>query len=200
MPALSSLLRRLHQRYCMYRLTLTAPLAIDPPAVDGLAWQFLDEASATRLFADEPAVQRFVLRLVARKYVGVVLTVNGCWAAYVWLALPGQARPPHVPARIEPRAYWLFSSATQPQFAGKGLYKFAMRLLIAEAFRRSPTLEMLADVEPQNVPPRRGTASVGFEPYGMLDCNYLWIPRLLHVPLNYRWDRTAPHPPMPGAR
>jgi hypothetical protein len=200
---MTDIMQRWRKHYCMYTLTLQAAPVPDPPDVAGLAWQFLESTAAARLFADNPALLRFIRRLLHRGYVGVVLTVDGAWASYVWMAVPGEARPPHVPARLEPQAYWLFSSATQPRFAGRGLYKFAMRLLLAEAWRRTPGALVLADVEPDNLAPRRGTASVGFAPAGMLDCSYCWIPRLAHFPLTGRWDRTAQHPPLdqasPGA-
>jgi hypothetical protein len=195
---LQTLRQRFHQRYCMFEQHLAALPPSDPPPVSGLDWQVLQHRAQAALFQDEPTVERFIARLLARHYLGVVVTVDKQWAAYVWMARPGHLRPPHIPASFEPEAYWLFSSATRPAFAGRGIYKFAMRLLLVEAFERGGTRRILADVEPQNVPPRRGTVSVGFAPAGLLDCSYCWIPRLVHYPWRAHWDRLAPHPPLPA--
>jgi hypothetical protein len=181
----------------MYRYAPAIAPELSPPPIEGLAWSWLDLDSIDRLFEEEPGRRQLYQRYLKLGHLGAIATVSGEWAACVWMALPGSPRPPQIPLNLAHRAFWLFSSATQPRFGGQGLYKFVMRMLIIEAFRREPLPEILGDIDPNNIPPRRGTKSLGFVPVGMLDCIYLWVPRLIHVPILWHWDRRASQPPLP---
>ena len=157
----------------------------------------LDAASVSRLFADEPRRVAVFLRFLRRGAVGVGIGVGRERAAHAWMATPGRARPTHIPPSVARRAHWIFFCATRPAFGGKGLYKFAQRVLIAEAFRHAIAPEILIDTSPDNVLSRRAVISTRFAEAGMLDCTYSWLPRVARLPLICRWERNAPHPAMP---
>lgn len=194
MKAIQTALRSFHERYCMYRYPETAAPALAPPAVDGIAWTILNAADVTRLFAAEPRREMAFQRFLSWGAIGVGISINGDWASHAWMATPGRPRPPHVPSTIAPDTYWIYFCATKYGYGGKGLYKFAQRMLIGEAFRLQPAPEILIDTTGDNVMSRRAIISTRFAPAGMLYCTYIWVPRIARLPLSCRWDTQVPHP------
>ncbi len=196
MPAARDFLRSFHERYCMYRYPLATPPALAAPVIEGLSWGLLDAATVHERFHAEPRHASAFLRFLQLGAFGVCLSVGREWATHAWMALPGQARPPHVAGNLAPQAYWIYFCATKYGYGGKGLYKFAQRILINEAFARTATPAVLIDTNSDNTLSRRAINSTHFEPYGMLSCIYLTVPGIARAPLSCRWDQSAPHPPL----
>jgi RimJ/RimL family protein N-acetyltransferase len=187
---------RFHDLYCMYRYAEAGPLPLDPPAVDGLAWQFADVPTVRTTFSKSPRLRHSFEGFLRSQAIGVFLTVEDDWACHLWMSTPGPARPPHIKPGTAANAFWFFYGATRPGWGGRGLFRFAQRLLIAKAFESEPAPEILADPQVGNHLSRRAHLGSGFIEAGMLRCNYLWVPRLVRVPLASHWDRRAAHPPL----
>jgi hypothetical protein len=197
MPAVREFLRSFRERYCMYRYPLAAPRPLNPPAVSGLSWELLDASAISRCFATERRYSTAFQRFLQQGSIGVCISSGGEWATHAWMAQPGHARPPHIAGNVAPHAFWIYFCATKYGFGNKGLYKFAQRLLIKEAFNRTPAPAVLIDTSPDNNLSRRAITSTCFEPYGMLYCTYICMPGIARMPLSCRWDQAAPHPPLP---
>lgn len=194
MHAINTVLRSFHESYCMYRYPEPAAPELAPPAVDKLSWKFLTPADVARLFVREPRYEWAFLRFLSQGSIGVCVCVGADWAAHAWMSAPGRARPPHVPSTIAPGACWIYFCATKYGYGGRGLYKFAQRVLVGEAFRLQPAPEILIDTTPDNTLSRRAINSTGFAPAGMLYCTYIWVPKVARLPLTCRWEHGAPHP------
>jgi hypothetical protein len=188
---------RIHERYCLYLYADSAAPALAPPAVDGLAWTILSAPDVTRLLASEPRRKLKFQHFLSHGSIGVCVSFGDEWAAHLMMSTPGHPRP-HVQTSVAPRAYWLHTGATKPEYRGKGLLKFMFRVLIGEAFRQQSAPELILDTTPDIVATRHGILSTKCEPAGMLYCTYLWLPKIARLPLYCRWERGAPHPAMPG--
>lgn len=194
MNVINSVLRSFHERYCMYRYPESVAPELSPPAIEQLSWKILTPADVSRLFIREPRHEWAFQRFLDLGSIGVGITIGTEWATHAWMSTPGRARPPHVPSTIAPGACWIYFCATKYGFGGKGLYKFAQRLLIGEAFRMQPVPEILIDTSPDNTLSRRAIISTKFAPAGMLHCTYIWVPKVARLPLTCRWEHRAPHP------
>lgn len=194
------ILSKIRGQYCVYRYPAPAAPVLEPPALDGLAWTMLNTENVAKLYSAEPRRVADFLRFLRRGAIGVGINIGREWAAHAWMATPGQARPPHIPASISPQAYWIYHCATRPRFGGKGLYKFAQRLLIDQAFQQSATPEILIDTTPDNIASRRAIISTNFAEAGTLSCAYFWLPRVVRYPVWFRWDQKTAHQPLPRGR
>jgi hypothetical protein len=185
------------ERCCMYKYPSTTPPELEPPDVEGLSWKLLDHPTIAQIFHDEPRHAAAFQRFASTGAIGVIIFIGDIWVAHAWMAVPGKPRPPHIPNQAGPDTFWIYFCATKRRFSGKGLYKFAQRLLIREALTVAPDAAILIDTTPDNLASRKAIISTGFVPAGMINCFYLWLPRVLRKPVIYHWDRKEQHPPLP---
>ena len=197
MPGAGGLFHGFHERYCMYRYPLAKPPPLAPPVIEGLCWEVLDADAVGHWFAAEHRHRTAFQRFLQLGSLGICLSVGREWATHAWMAPPGKARPPHVAGNVAPDAYWIYFCATKYGFGGKGLYKYAQRLLLQAAYERSAAPQVLIDTSLDNSISRQAITSTGFEPCGMLFGTYIKVPGMARAPLSCRWDQFAPHPPLP---
>jgi hypothetical protein len=200
MHTIQHLISGFWQRYCMYEYPSHALPELCPPDVTGLSWKLLDSPTIALTFHDLPKREAVFQRFAADGSLGVCIFVGDIWAAHAWMSVPGKARPPHIPSPVAPDTFWIYFCATKHRFAGKGLYKFAQRVLLREALTAAPQASILIDTTPDNLASRKAIISTGFKPVGMISCSYLWIPRVVRKPLACHWAKTAQHPPLPEKR
>ena len=183
-----------YQEALVYRLAVRADHPLEAPAMPGLSWGYLDPASIERHFADQPALKRRFLRFHRQGAVGVVIRHGRTWLTYAWMATPEGRQPYHLPAVAQGR-YWIFECHTRPAVRGHGLFGYALRLLLNEAFCREQfqAAEVFADVMPDNAASRRAFWRRGFEPAGKFAT---WrLPKSTAV--KGTWDPAAAHDAMP---
>ena len=83
------------------------------------------------------------------------------WASYGWFSTPGNARPPHIPQRLDPSAFWFYHGHTNKRLRQRGMFRVLIRELLLEAYRRNPSPEIVVDVEESNHQSRRAVSEAG---------------------------------------
>lgn len=130
----------------------------------GLQWVWLDRRAVDERFAYAPSVQTAFRRLLMRGSIGVGLFAGTECVTHAWMSTPSTLLPQHLPSFLG-RHYWIYFCRTDPAYRGRGLYKLALRALLAEAARRESggLADVYIDTAVDNIPSQRAISGVGFE-------------------------------------
>ncbi len=137
------------------------------------------------------------LRFMEQGYIGLILHDGHEWASYGWMSTPDSAPPVQLPSGIRKLgANWIIYCHTRKEYRGRGLYKALLASLVERA-REKGRQPVYIHTEKSNLASRRGILGAGFGEAGIIKCYFLRMPRI-SVFLKAGWDRSRPHPPLPG--
>ena len=179
-------------RYIVYRWPRGRPSEVAQSDGD-LRWVAADREMVSTLFRDDPHRRDAQLQLLRDGYVGLLCVGTVGWCAYAWMRRPDRPGPPHLPASARrPSAYWITYCRTRRAYQRRGLFKSALRRLVAVASSEHEAAEIYVDAEADNDTSHRGIVAAGFARVGVVEARTAGVPKVGRVVVGHlRMDSSA---------